>query len=484
MDIKIASLESETQVTKLKGTDEALNLLQFEENIMNYLRENGLPTSSVLVPVQQRLAVFRNIPDVLFDLDPNIKTNSLYLSKFIAAVASGLFDAALNYLWDETINELRNRVAHYDLNYFYDNAVTSQDKRKKLKDESDLVKIDDSELIHGSKEIGLISDLGFKHLDYIRYMRNWASAAHPNQNELTGLQLVSWFETCKNEVISLPLSISTVEIKKLLVNMKGNIISEEDAKQIASFFTDLTQDQTNTLVQGLFGIYCRVDSTTQSRENIHMLLPYLWGLVDEQIKNQFGIKYGKFVANNDQKEQDLARSFLEVVKGTSYIPDGLRASEIEIALDNLLSAHRGLNDFYSEPPFARELSRLLGNPVKIPQEVEGKYIATIVEVFLTNGNGVAWNAEPIYIDLIKQFNSKQSLIAVLTFNNNIISSRLQFSSCQTKFREMLISLKGKITSGAVLELINEILNYGGPLDKIKDDTRFNKKIDTLQKIIG
>ena len=33
----------------------------------------------------------------------------------LAAVGAGLFDAALNYLWDETIAEFRRRVARYDL---------------------------------------------------------------------------------------------------------------------------------------------------------------------------------------------------------------------------------------------------------------------------------------------------------------------------------------------------------------------------------
>lgn len=48
------------------------------------------------------------------------------------------------------------------------------------------VKLDDSELIQGADKIGLISDLGFRHLDYVKYMRNRASAAHPNQNQITG----------------------------------------------------------------------------------------------------------------------------------------------------------------------------------------------------------------------------------------------------------------------------------------------------------
>ncbi len=314
-------------------------------------------------------------------------------------------------------------------------------------------------------------------------MRNWASAAHPNQNELTGLQIVSWLETCINEVISLPLSNITIEIKKLLTNIKANVISEEEAKQIASFFQDFSQEQSNTLAQGLFGIYTRTDTTTQVRDNIHRLLPYLWGLVDENTKNLFGIKYGKFVANNDQEEQNNARAFLEIVSAESYIPDGLRAAEIETALDDLLIAHRGTNNFYSEPPLARELSRLIGDS-KIPEQVNKKYVLTLVEAFLTNGHGTAWNADPIYTGLIKQFDSNQALIAILSFNDETISSSLQFKLCQSKFRELLEILKIKITSSAVTELIKEIESFSGPLDKMKDDSRFKQKVSTLRKIVS
>jgi hypothetical protein len=479
----LSDLTNKDQVLQVH-TKSNLDLQRMENDLMIYLEEAGLPTSTVLVPVQQRIAVFRNIPDALEKLTQEVKGNSLYISKFVAAVTAGLFDAALNYLWDETINELRNRVVHYDINYFFDNAVSSQEKRKRLKDEADLNKIDDSELIHGSKEIGLISELGFKHLDYIRYMRNWASAAHPNQNELTGLQLVSWLETCINEVISLPLSTITIEIKKLLTNIRANNISEEEAKQIATFFQEFSQDQSNTLAQGLFGIYTRTNTPVQVRENIHRLLPYLWGLVEEDTKNLFGIKYGKLVANNDQEEQKHARAFLELVDAKSYIPDGLRAAEIETALDDLLSAHRGVNNYYSEPPLARELSRLVGDSSKIPEQVNKKYVLTLVEVFLTNGNGVAWNAEPIYLELIKQFDSNQALIAILSFDNKVISSSLQFSLCQRKFKELLEILKVKITSSPVLELIDEIQSFNAPLDKIKGDTRFKRKVETLQKIIS
>ncbi|MED3501527.1 hypothetical protein P4479_24195 [Brevibacillus agri] len=479
-EVEIVRIEPEKNLPASSN----LEIRQFEESLLNFLARNGLPNTSVLVPINQRITVFRNIPDALAQLEEDRKSQSLYISKFIAAVASGLFDAALNYLWDETINELRNRVAQYDLSYFYDNAVTSQEKRKRLKDENDLEKIDDSELIHGAKEIGLISELGFKHLDFIRYMRNWASAAHPNQNEITGLQLIGWLETCINEVISLPLSNITIEIKKLLVNIKANAITEEEAKQIATFFITLTQEQANTLAQGLFGIYTRQDTLPQTRENIHRLLPVLWDFVDEPTKQMFGVRYGKFVANNDQEEQAFARGFLEIVGGQSYIPDSLRSAEIETAIENLLTAHRGINNFYSEPPFARELSRLVGQTGNVPAQINKKYVLALVEVFLTNANGIAWNAEPIYLELIRQFDSTQALMAVLSFNERVISSRLQFSLCQRKYRELLEILRVKLTSSAAIELVDEIKGYSGPYDKMKDDTSFKRKAATLQKIMG
>ena len=92
------------------------------------------------------------------------------------AVSAGLFDAALNYLWDETIGELRKRIVAYDLNYFFDQAVTDPDKRKDLREPADLAKITDDELIRAAAKIGFISPVEQQQLDLVRYMRNHARA--------------------------------------------------------------------------------------------------------------------------------------------------------------------------------------------------------------------------------------------------------------------------------------------------------------------
>lgn len=463
--------------------DYDVELQKFENGLLGFLAEFQLPTENIFVSVGERINVFKNVETVIARIDPQQKGHSVYVSKFVAAAASGLFDAALNYLWDETILELRRRVAQYDLSFFYDNAISSAERRKDLTGEGDLVKVSDSELIYGAKEIGLVSDIGFKHLDYIRYMRNWVSAAHPNQNEITGLQLVAWLETCIKEVISLPLSNIVVEIKRLLHSIKTSSISDTEAKEISTFFVNLTEEQVNTLGAGLFGIYTRTETSTQTRQNVRHLLPLLWPMVDESIRQQFGIKYGKFVANNDKDGKQYARQFLEVVSAQSYIPDDLRATEMKIALDNLLAAHREINNFYNEPPLARELRRLVGEEGNVPKQIYKDYVLGIVELFLTNGNGTAWYAESVYREMMNLFDQQQALIAVCSFRDSNIASRLQFDLCREKFKELLSIMNDKVSAPAIKELILKLDGFTGPLDRMKDDPTIKREISVLRTIL-
>lgn len=470
------------KVEIIKQADYDVQLREFEVGLVGFLEQHNLPSEGIFVDVPERINVFKNLEGVIAQIDEKEKQQSLYLSKFIAGVASGLFDAALNYLWDETILQIRKRVVQYDLEYFYDNAV-SGDKRNRLKDESDLVKVDDYDLIRGAKEIGLISELGFKHLEYINYMRNWASAAHPNQNELRGLQLISWLETCVQEVISLPISNQTIQIKQLLAGIKNTSISEKEAQEIAVFFTNLTQEQVNNLVSGFYGIYTKSDTDSQTLQNINRLLPLIWNRVDEDTKNTFGLKYGNFVASNSQHEKKLSREFLQLVDAESYIPDDLRVVEIEETIDNLITSHRGFNNFYNEPSFARQLRRIVGEQPKVPKVISKKYVLSLVEAFLTNGHGVAASAQPIYEELLSNLDSHQANIAVLSFTDTSISSKLQFTLCQKKFNKLLEIVKPIVTTPAIKDMISYIEGYKGKLENLKHDKTIKTSIESLRILL-
>jgi hypothetical protein len=455
---------------------------QFEKALIKFLEDHKLPSEGIFNAVDERIRVFSNIEHVIKQIDPQLSKKSIYLSKYLVACASGLFDASLNYLWDETILQLRRRVSHFDLEYFYDNTIGG-DKRKGFNNEDDLVKLQDSELINGAKEIELISDIGYKHLTYINYMRNWASAAHPNLTNLTGLQLVSWLETCIREVISLPIPRAAIQIKKLLANIKKEPINPDNADEIGVFLTELSDEQTSSLALAFFGIYTREASDNQVRQNIKLLLPLLWDAIDEEVKTSFGIKYGYFSAHHEIEQKRLAREFLEIVEGQKYIPDDLRIFEIQTAIKNLVNAHRGKNNFYNEPPFARELKRIVGVPPKIPKEITKNYVLCLVEVFLTNGNGIAWDAESIYLELIRHFNNRQATIALLSFTTDQISSDLQIPLCKNKYIELLNLIKPMITNASTLELLKIVLEFRGNYSDMRNDTRIKGALKNLEVLL-
>lgn len=123
--------------------DLSRNLDEITNGLNDYLQYLGLPAGSVIVDTDQRKQAINNLPYVVSELDADQKRAATYLSKFVAACAMGLFDAALNYLWDETVRNLREKVARFDLNYFYDSVVTDPDRRSKFKDASDLAGLED-----------------------------------------------------------------------------------------------------------------------------------------------------------------------------------------------------------------------------------------------------------------------------------------------------------------------------------------------------
>lgn len=123
----ISIMENEIVLADEKSV--STSITTYDNQLLGFINELGLPTQNILVAVDERKKVVKNIYEVVSLLEAEKRGEAKYISKFIAASAAGLFDAALNYLWDETVFQLRRRIANYDVEYFYDVAVKSE-KRK------------------------------------------------------------------------------------------------------------------------------------------------------------------------------------------------------------------------------------------------------------------------------------------------------------------------------------------------------------------
>lgn len=84
----------------------------------SFLEQFGLPTDNIIATTEERSVVSTNLPDFLNTLSPEEKRDARYLSKFVGATAIGLFDAALNYVWNEVVLNLRKKHQFMESIYF------------------------------------------------------------------------------------------------------------------------------------------------------------------------------------------------------------------------------------------------------------------------------------------------------------------------------------------------------------------------------
>lgn len=447
------------------------DLSRFEHVIREQLTNVGLPAGQVFVGVSERHDVLRNISSVLEPMSDDIRGRSHYISKMIAAATVGLFDAALNYLWDDLVSELRKRVAGFDLKYFFDIAVKNTDLRNKLRSEDDLDKIDDSNLLRASKTIGLLNDVAYQRLDHIRYMRNHASAAHPNQVSLTGLDLANWLQHCIRELIITPPDIVTAETGRLLINIRSERLNDDSIRAAANFFDRLPPSRADTLANGLFGLYVDSSRLPETGDNIRRLWPQLWPFVSEDTRTSYGIRLAHARANAETTDfAATARELIDLVDGTAYLTVDDRTFEIDAALDALIAAHSGTDNFYNEAEPARRLFNLVGTKGTIPPKVQSKYVKTLVEVYLGNGYGVCWAAEPTYTRLMERLDSSLAGNALRSFENSEISSLLQMTKAQDRWKVFLDLIQPKLTSNTDRQLLDAVKEFHGTPDKLRKDS--------------
>lgn len=148
-------------------------------------------------------------------------------------------------------------------------------------------------------------------------------------------------------------------------------------------------------------------------------------------------------------------------------------------MSQLRSANDGINNFYIEPALAEQLSTFIDENSSVPTSVEDSYIKVLIYCYVTNGNGIAWEANDIYENLIKQFSSSQSLKALLSFTDNEINGKFTNKLCTTQFKKMLGLIQPNVVQNKFNDLLEFILQFNGPLNKIQNDARYKKEFSNF-----
>ena len=102
-------------------------------------------------------------------------------------------------------------------------------------------------------------------------------------------------------------------------------------------------------------------------------------------------------------------------------------------------------------------------------------------MFLTNSFGVAWNAEPIYVEVITRFNSFQAGIALRSFMGRKIRNKLDESLSQQKWTELVELVAPKLTGRQDRALLDSIQAFKGTPAPLAPDTHIKLQAEQWLK---
>ena len=97
----------------MSNLSESNALAQKFEDFESFLTSRNLPVDGIIAGPEERFRVMNAIPDFVDSLPIEVRKDARYLSKFIAGAAVGLFDASLNFVWNEVVVNLRKKAVAY-----------------------------------------------------------------------------------------------------------------------------------------------------------------------------------------------------------------------------------------------------------------------------------------------------------------------------------------------------------------------------------
>lgn len=445
----------------------------------NYLKYLGLPADNVIAPLGDRENIKNNLEQFILKLNPNIRKNARYLSKFVAGAAIGLFDASLNYIWNEVVLALRKKAVSYGLDLFFDAAVGGNN-RDDFKVEDDLAGLKDNTLINTCKKLELISDILHTKLLHILTMRNDIGASHPNSYSINAFELLGWLQTCITEVLNEEPSPAAINVRIFIHGIKSSTdtLSSSTIESMKISVNELSLHNTNNLLNTLFSIYTENDTNEIVRKNISMVAPFIWAKANDEIKFQLGIRLNSYKTNIQTEKQNLAESFFEICEGNKYKTIQDKVIELNEHLDNLLAARYGHDNYHSEPPHMRKILSYISSANDIPDECAQKLLKIILICRVGKGcnyqEGVSPNGKPLYDRLFSMIGDKHIPYLLVAMHSPEIANNLKNPYCHKHMVQVLHIVQANIINERLKEIFTYLENKSSILDKIHHETQYRK----------
>ncbi|KZL23690.1 hypothetical protein [Pseudovibrio sp. WM33] len=364
-----------------------------------------------------------NLPRLLEMIPTELRDERLI--RLCVAISSGLFDSALNYIWNITIVELRRKVVQFGLPIVGQLTSQSLDERK-------LSEMMDHELLKLCYELSLVSEDGYFKLDQCRSIRNNFSAAHPAVGKLDEDEVVNFISRCTRSALSTADVPAGVNFTELVSSIKAAAFNEDQKEYWIGAILNTHVAQRELIATAVHGIFCDEASGQGARTNcINLFRPII---KHDSVPSKVVDQHQSYIGKGVEVKAAASRDFFTQLGLLDLLPEAERHSIISKACDRLSSVHNGTDNFYNEPPFAARLLEIVENAA-VPSSVTQKFVETVISCAIGNQYGDAWGARADYRAIIKHFTPRELEVMFALQNSSILVGRKinSYTNCAKRF---------------------------------------------------
>lgn len=398
---------------------------------------------TVLASAEEIEYAWRDLPRELREI-PEFLRGEL-IARMCVAVSTGLFDGAMNYIWNAAILHLRQKIRNFGL------PVVAQIRQSDF-EEKHLLELQDSRLLELCLKLNIVDEDGFFFLDQCRDVRNNFSAAHPTLGKVNDREFTTFLNRCVRYALADSASPRGVDIGAFISAIKGPRFNHSQSAIWIRRLTETHDAQRQMLTIMAHGIYCDPNTPEQARQNSIDICAGLVNIFTAAIRSELINNHTELVAKGYQEKHVASLNFFERLGLLGLLNESEQHHIFSRAVDRLWTVHNGMNNFYNEPAFAERLLELSLQGA-IPETVHEEYVQTVACCRIGNGYGISNAAVSSYNQMIQNFSPREiaTLIRSATNQNNPLGRRIASGG---SFRANFKNLLGLLDPASVPNAVN------------------------------
>ena len=384
------------------------------------------------------------LPRELKGLSLNLSAYHELIVRMCVAVSTGLFDGAMNYAWNATILQLREKVKKFGL------AIVAQINQEDF-EEKNLLELSDNRLLELCLKINLIDEGGFFFLDQCRNTRNNFSAAHPTIGSVNDREFITFLNRCVTYALADSSSPCGVNISEFISSIKGKRFVENQLSFWIERLKETHDAQRRALTGMIYGVYCDPNSSEPSRLNALDMSMALKDSFNAATRADLINRHNDYRARGDDQRYKASSQFFERIGSIQLLNKSDQHNIFYKASERLWNVHNSIDNFYNEPPFAERLLELSSQGA-VPEATREYYVQTVVCCYIGNTYGVSRAAEPSYDKMIRAFSPGEvaTMVRLAQDEKNILGWRVvNANKCRERFVQALKMIDSSSVSDAI-----------------------------------